>query len=71
MVSCFENWLNCWAQRVVVRSMKSRRSPGTNGVLQWLILGPTQLIIFPDDLDHRTERTFSKFVDDTKLRGNC
>lgn len=49
--------------------MKSRGSPGTSGVLQWLILGPIHFIMFRDDLDHRTERTFSKFVDDKKLRG--
>lgn len=55
MVRCFENWLNCWAQRVVVRSMKSRRSPGTNSVLQWLILGPIHYLPWwpgPQDRAH-------------------
>lgn len=68
-VRYIENWLNSWAQRVVIGVTKSSWRPVPSSILQESVVCPVLFSVFIDDLDEEAEYAISRFADDRELGG--
>ncbi|RMC14137.1 hypothetical protein DUI87_09226 [Hirundo rustica rustica] len=65
-----KNWLDGWAQRVVVKGVTSSYQAVIRGVSHGSVLGSVLFYILTDDLHAGIKCSLCKFVDDTKLSGS-
>lgn len=67
---CVKNWLDDWAQSVILNGVKSGWQVVTSVILHGSILRPVLFNIFINDLDKGIECKHRKFVDNPNLGGS-